>query len=622
MSTQALPAPEKFGRYEVQGVVGEGSMGRVYRAFDPLAQRVVAIKTLKSEYLTSDTGPEYLKRFRREAQAAGALSHPHIVTIFDVGEDFFVMELLEGTTLQGVLRERGRLELAEALKILAPVADALDYAHSRGTIHRDIKPGNIAVLADGRPKIMDFGVAHLTSTVMTAAGQFLGSPSYMAPEQIMKSEASPQTDLFSLAVVSYEMLTGRKPFEGESITTIIYKVVNELPPPPRKWNVELPPRFDDIFARALDKDPQRRYPNALSFTAALEMKEIDAGLTVSPPLPPPPELSVEPVATHEVATHDFSAEDAARTIVADPNTLSPIKLTRSGSRPWVLGIGAVVLAGAGLFYARGNPIAAPPTRAVPPILHIQTEPPGAVIFLDGVEVGHSPFADGSTHPGLHTVKVERAGFASAQLGFELVAGVTLAPLRFVLQPTSATLRLRSEPNGAAVLLDGKPIGSAPLEGGFVDPGVHELRVEAKGYRPWARKIEAKIGESIDLEARLDPLTRKAGAEPKPVPSTLWLKEGDLVELGPDVKEPRKISGDPAAYPAAAARLRLEGSVAIDMIVTETGEPTDLRVVESAGEILDRAVIDAVRRWRYEPAEKNGIKVRVHWRTRQRFERAR
>src|SRR5262245_39016254 len=128
-------------------------MGRVYRAFDPLAQRVVAIKTLKSEYLAADSREESLARFRREAQAAGALSHPHIITVFDVGEDFFVMELLEGVTLQSLLRERKVMELAEALNLLGPVADALDYAHSKRTVHRDIKPGNIMVLPDSRPKI-------------------------------------------------------------------------------------------------------------------------------------------------------------------------------------------------------------------------------------------------------------------------------------------------------------------------------------------------------------------------------------------------------------------------------------------------------------------------------------
>src|SRR6266496_1989825 len=265
----AVPPERTFGRYEVLGVVGEGSMGRVYRAFDPLARRIVAVKTLRPEHVCGPEAEEYLLRFRREAQSAARLVHPSIVTIFDVAEDYFTMEFLEGATLQAILRERGRLALADALRILGPVASAMDYAHSKGTIHRDIKPANLFILADGRPKVMDFGVAHLTSAIITASGQVFGSPAYMAPEQITKSEVSVATDEFSLAVVAYEVLTGRKPFEGETITPILYSVVNTDPPPPSSWNPELPRPFDDVFRRALAKDPTARFPSAGAFVAAL-----------------------------------------------------------------------------------------------------------------------------------------------------------------------------------------------------------------------------------------------------------------------------------------------------------------------------------------------------------------
>ncbi|HSF04095.1 MAG TPA: serine/threonine-protein kinase, partial [Solirubrobacterales bacterium] len=225
--------PRSFGRYEVVEEIGNGAMGRVYRGFDPLVRRSVAIKTVRSEHLATGSADEYLRRFRREAQAAGRLSHPHIVSIYDVGEDYFVMEFLEGTSLEALLRQRVKLEVAEALRLLAPVADALDYAHKAGIVHRDIKPGNIMVLAEGRPKLMDFGVAHLDASVMTRAGEILGSPSYMAPEQIAGGEeVSARSDLFSLAVVAYEAVTGRKPFEGTSLTNIIYRVVHEDAPPP------------------------------------------------------------------------------------------------------------------------------------------------------------------------------------------------------------------------------------------------------------------------------------------------------------------------------------------------------------------------------------------------------
>src|SRR5262249_20862599 len=158
---------------------------------------------------------------------------------------------------------------------LGPVADGLDFAHSKGIIHRDIKPSNIMILPDGRPKIMDFGVAHFTSTTVTSSGELVGSPSYMAPEQITSSQASPRTDLFSLAVVAYEMLTGKKCFEGESIAQIVHSVVSVDAPPPSSRNPELPPRFDEVFRRALAKDPSVRFPSGSSFVAALGRRSAD-----------------------------------------------------------------------------------------------------------------------------------------------------------------------------------------------------------------------------------------------------------------------------------------------------------------------------------------------------------
>src|SRR5262249_29600992 len=198
------------------------------------------------------------------------------VSVFDVAEDYFVMEYLEGSSLQVILRERGQIRVDEAVRILSPLADALDYAHRSGVIHRDIKPGNVFVLADGRPKLMDFGVAHLETSAMTAQGHFFGSPSYMAPEQVSGGAITSAADLFSLAVVAYEMVTGHRPFEGASITAIMYRVVNEEPPAPRQWDFDLPSAYDDIFRRALSKSPAERFPDATSLARALERREYTA----------------------------------------------------------------------------------------------------------------------------------------------------------------------------------------------------------------------------------------------------------------------------------------------------------------------------------------------------------
>ena len=274
--------PERFGRYEVLAELGDGAMGRVYSAWDPKVSRVVAVKTVKSELLTSATADDYLKRFRREAVAAGGLTHPQVVRVFDIGDDFLVMELVEGRTLFAMIREAGRIEPAETLRLLGPVAEALDHAHRAGIVHRDIKPANVIVQPDGQPKLMDFGVAHLAASVMTTAGQVLGSPSYMAPEQIAGATVTGRCDVYSLAVVAYEMLTGQSPFQGKSITQVIYRVMHEQPAPPRHWNAALPARYDDVFARALAKDPDERFATATQFMGALDLRELEFVLEPTP----------------------------------------------------------------------------------------------------------------------------------------------------------------------------------------------------------------------------------------------------------------------------------------------------------------------------------------------------
>src|SRR6266568_3070886 len=263
-------------------------MGRVHRAFDPLVRRMVAIKTVKPELLTKDTAEAYLRRFRREAQAAGSLSHPNIVGIYDVGEDYFVMEFVEGMSLQSLLAHRAPLLLAEALRILGPIAEAIDYAHRFRIIHRDIKPANMMIQPDGRPKLMDFGVTRLSTAVGTGSGPSFGSPSYMVPEQIASDKLTPLThraDLFSLAVVAYEVLTGRRPFHGGSVAAIVYGIVHEPAPPPRSLNEDLPLHYDDVFHRALAKLPEHRYPDALSFVSDLKGERLTLPEALPAPIP-------------------------------------------------------------------------------------------------------------------------------------------------------------------------------------------------------------------------------------------------------------------------------------------------------------------------------------------------
>jgi TonB family protein len=577
-----------------------------------MAQRVVAIKTLKSEYLTSARGHDYLKRFRREAQAAGNLAHPHIITIFDVGEDYFVMELLEGQTLAALLRPTGTFELAEALRILGLVAEGLDHAHSKGIIHRDIKPSNIMLLPDGRPKIMDFGVAHLSSTVITTAGEFLGSPSYMAPEQVTSSKASP------LAVVAYEMLTGRRPFEGESIAQIVHAIVNAEAVSPSSWNPALPRHYDVVFLRALAKDPSVRYPNATAFIAALGRRRADSAVSAKAVADSSaPDGEVPPLG--DVTTHDLKAP---------PEALGSTRGVAARSPAWSqrlppLILGALALsATVALIALRGPGPAGPPAASPPSVrtgaIEIATDPLGAQVWVDNTKTGRSPLTLSGVLPGRHAIRVALPGFSSAELILDVPAGAFAVPLRFTLQPANAILQVRSEPEGALVFVDGQPRGATPIETLSLLPGKHGVELTLKGFAPWVQTVQASAGDRIPLLGKLQ--SQPSNAPPSAHLRSLgWVHEGDFLEPGPDVTPPLKISGENAPYPEPARKLKLRGTVTVEMTITLRGEPADLRVVESAGETLDDAVLAAVRTWRYTPAEKNGVKVRTRVRVQQTFD---
>jgi serine/threonine protein kinase len=255
-----------LGRYQINAKIGRGSMGVVYRARDPQINRMVAIKTVSLSGLEPDAEREYRERFVIEAQAAGRLSHPGIVTVFDVAEDpetrapYLVMEYVDGKSLGQILSgENKRLPLDSALQLAQEVAEALNYAHAQGVVHRDIKPTNILVTADGHAKIADFGIAKLNQTQLTQHGRVLGSPAYMAPEQLSDEGGDARSDLFSLGVVLYFMLTGQRPFQGNSIATVCFKLANHEPLAVANYDMSFPPALDVVVSRAIAKNPAQRY---------------------------------------------------------------------------------------------------------------------------------------------------------------------------------------------------------------------------------------------------------------------------------------------------------------------------------------------------------------------------
>jgi serine/threonine protein kinase len=299
--------PRKLGRYVVIREIGRGAMGVVYKAHDPVIEREVAIKAIQISFdVAPDEKDVYLSRFYREAKAAGKLSHSNIVTIFDVDEDkesgtpFIVMEFLEGTTIAEVAASGILLPLEDINNMIIQLADALNYAHNEGVVHRDIKAANILVLSGMKVKIMDFGIARLPSSDLTQSGQFMGTPNYMSPEQIEgKTHVDGRSDLFSLGVIFYMLLTGERPFPGDSFNTVSYRIVHVQHVPPRTLNPNIPELYNAILTKLLAKDPADRYQTGselvedvkklITNTVGIEeLSEMDLDSTASGSGSPPP----------------------------------------------------------------------------------------------------------------------------------------------------------------------------------------------------------------------------------------------------------------------------------------------------------------------------------------------
>lgn len=298
-----------FGKYELVRELGRGGMGIVYLARDTRIDRLVALKELILDpNLPEREKEETIIRFKREAQAAGRLAHPNIVTLYDVGEAnhtyFLAMEYLEGMSLKDILAEQGKLSIPEAIRIVRQLAIALDYAHQQSIVHRDLKPDNVIILKDGTIKLTDFGIARVgTAPSVTQTGSMLGTLAYISPEQLQDSKnVDGRTDIFSLGALFYELLTGKLPFEGDSIGSTILKIMSETPMAPSFYNPAIPKNIDAIIERALKKRPSDRYQHAIALAEDLDkaMAQLSEGALalkttgpVSPIIPVAPELKCQ-----------------------------------------------------------------------------------------------------------------------------------------------------------------------------------------------------------------------------------------------------------------------------------------------------------------------------------------
>ena len=393
-----------YGRYRILEELGQGSMGIVYKAHDPNLDLDVAVKVLRPECLQGET---LVKRFLAEARVLGRLDHPNIVRVYNVDEDqgtvYIAMELLVGEGLNEIAKKR-RLPPAEIAELGAVIAEALGYAHSKGVVHRDVKPGNILVRPDGKPKITDFGIARIEDSsehLMTQAGEVLGTPAYMSPEQVLSEPVDGRSDIFSLGIILYELCAGERPFGGSSLGAVFQAITQAAPVPIREKNPEVPPGLAEVVERCLRRNPSERFQTGEELAGALRACIPKEG----------PDRSVP---------------------------VGPAAEAKKGVPAWGIALALVLLAaGGGAYHFLGNRAAVAPPQQAPvqapapapsaapqaamSSLRVATVPAGAQVFLDGVASGKTPLRV-EAPPGKHEVRVALAGYEDWEAQVELAQG--------------------------------------------------------------------------------------------------------------------------------------------------------------------------------------------------------
>jgi len=563
MRPQAAPGRPRprIGRYVITGRIGRGGMGMVYRGLDEALEREVAVKTLVAE---GSLDPESLRRFEVEAKAAARLQHPNIVTVYELGKDrnlpYIAMEMLPGADLEALLRSGEEMPLAERLDAMAQVCRGLAYAHERGIVHRDIKPSNVRLLEDGTAKIMDFGIAKLGSMQLTKTGMMVGTVHYMSPEQVRGRPLDGRSDVFSVGVMLYQLLAGERPFRGDGATQVLYKIVNEDPPPPDLSALgDVGTRLLPILSRALAKDPEARYPTAKvladDLAAVLEDLQKAAG--------PVPAAAADGLAAARRALREGRREEAVarlRGLVAEhpgllearralraalseqkkardteqgqedypeleatfqaaptrrepgtelqptiavvaegtPGTPAPPVPPPSPRRIWAYA-GGGLLAVALLAWALLLRGPRPPAEVRVPV---RSQPLGAAVLVDGRESGvltNGELVVPSPAPERVVLTFRKPGHRdeTRTVRLPLPAGESVS---VTLQTSTRLVPVRTVPPGATVTVDGEKLGGVtPLETAL-DPGrEHRLVASLEGYASREVRIEAGAApESLDL----------------------------------------------------------------------------------------------------------------------------
>ena len=569
----------QVGKYLIEEKVGVGGFGTVYKGRDPFIKRAVAIKTCQSEE------EEIKKRFFREAEFAGNLHHRNITTIYDFGvtddgTPYIVQEFLTGEDLDKLARKRDPLPLRRKLEILVDVCEGLGYAHAAGIIHRDIKPSNVRILEDGTVKLMDFGIAKsmVSQSTLTQTGITLGTASYLAPEQIRGEDLDARTDLFSLGVLAYELTTGQKPFTGDHISTVLYRIMNEQPAPPSTLVPGLPRALDAIVVKLLEKDRTRRQTTCAEVKA--ELGAVLAGLSNAPENEPPVDDMDRTVATPSAGYQTGPAARPARVLDTPLSPSAPVRQTQGGAAdvrlrttggaPAVpastaahasesgpalrvlLSAAVVVLAGVGAFWlytqkraARPEPVAAEP----------------ATTSLPGVSASSAATA---ASPGPSAAPV-----SSAAVPEPAPASAAAPPVTVAAEPTQAPtpsgpVMVTFRSNQVATLtIDGKKKGSVlPAGTRFsVEPGKHTAVFEVPGFM------------------KLPPITFVVdGPDTKPVPAIFPAKGQVILNVTPPGAEIR-IDGVAQEPPAAPPFKKFLVAGPHDIVVSMPGHRTEMKAID-------------------------------------------
>ena len=561
---------ETVGRYEIIEELGRGAMGVVYKAKDPTIGRTVALKTLRLDVHGLDAA-EMVRRFQNEARAAGVLSHPNIVTIYDAGECdgifYIAMEFIQGTTLHELLAEQHILATEDVIQYSRQICKGLDYAHSHGIVHRDVKPANIMITANGTVKIMDFGIAKAGGS-MTSTGQVLGTPNYMAPEQVKGRPLDGRSDLFSFGVILYEMLTGEKPFVGQNVTTIIYKIVNENPIAPRDLDVTVHPGLSAIVTRALAKSPDDRYQ-----TGADLVRDLESYKLAGAPLHATSKLALGKLVSAKTSNGSTGAARSSKTATALPQDKTLVLPATNGNgsaaaakpapakerkpmqvrRPSLPSLAIhpprknVLIAAAVLVVLLGSAMAGYAymhTRSKMRQLEVEmkakeaarqeqmlaqekNDPPAPVPIA-------KPANDENVIARDTTVKfIKTAKRSPLVLPAPVkVQKATSSPNQVYTQQSE--LQFNSKPQGAKVEIDGwsEPNWVTPFTASHLAAGYHTIAFSKAGYLPKGEAAQSVVGTSIQVYAELSPAVSTLVINSNPQGANIWLDGKDTGKSTP------------------------------------------------------------------------------------------